>query len=811
VIRIVGLKTRAPFSTGLAALAFAALALAGTSAEKPAIDLVHSSWPAKWIACPGADPRSPSVYHFRKRFALKAVPGIFAVHVSADNRFVLFVNGVRVGDGPAQGDLDHWRYETYDIGPLLRPGDNVVAATVWNYGTLAPMAQMSDQAGFLMQGDSEAESAVDTDSSWEAEREEGQGFMPISGADLPNYYAAPPGEVLDGTRYDWDWMAAGASAGAWKAAGTVGAGEPGRYPSGYPTGTGSGLNRWLLVPDELPQMERSETATGAIVRVEGVGGISSLPATIPAHTRAKLLIDRGAMTTAYPELATGRGKGATLRVTYAEALVDAKGLKGNRNETAGRSILGLSDTFVSDGGADRVWSTLSWRAWRYLQLDVQTGEEAIALKSIRAYFTGYPFRERAAVEASDPSIARIWETGTRTARMNAHETYMDCPYWERLQYIGDTRIQALISYVEFGDDRLARQALSAYDWSRTSEGLTQSRYPSALPQVIPTFSLLWIGMLHDYWLYRPDPGPLAEWVPHTRGVIDWYARHQRPDGLLGVMPWWNFGDWTHDFDFGVPPQDPDGGSALLSLDFMAALLDAADLEGHLGNAAISEDYRRRAGAIGRAVRESCWVESRGLLADTPAHSHYSDQTNAMGVLLDVLPRERQEAVMRGILGREAKGPDSPGTGDPSSASIYFRFYVARALDRAGLADLYLESLGPWRRMLELGLTTWAEMAEPTRSDDHAWSAHPNYDLLTLVAGIRPASPGFRTVLVAPHLGPLTALSARMPHPAGDIVVRYRKTGNAWSFRIDLPRGVSGTFRWNGRTTPLAEGPNSLSD
>ena len=87
--------------------------------------------------------------------------------------------------------------------------------------------------------------------------------------------------------------------------------------------------------------------------------------------------------------------------------------------------------------------------------------------------------------------------------MNAHETYMDCPYWEQLQYIGDTRIQALISYTAFGDDRLARQALDAYDNSRIADGLSQARYPSALNQVIPTFSLYWIGMLHDFWLYRP--------------------------------------------------------------------------------------------------------------------------------------------------------------------------------------------------------------------------------------------------------------------------------------------------------------------
>jgi len=790
---------------GIGVLAIAALARPALSADKPGPDLSDAPWPAKWISCPGACPGGPGVYHFRKRISLGASPARFIVHVSADNRFVLFVNGARVGDGPARGDLSHWRYETFDIASLLRPGDNLLAATVWNCGTMAPVAQMSHQTGFLMQGDSASESAVNTGASWEVEEEKGQRFVGVSFADLPNYYAAAPGERVDGAAYDWDWRSSD-SKGAWKPAEAGSAGDPAGYPGKAPFGIGGGVNEWVLVPDELPPMEYSEIPVGSIVRVEGTGA-AGFPATIPAHTKASILIDRGTLTTAYPDLVVSGGKGAVVRITYAEALVDAKGKKGNRNETANRSILGLNDTFVADGGAGRAWTSLWWREWRYLQLDIRSGDEAVSIDSVKAHFTAYPFRERAAFDSSDPSLRRIWETGTRTARLNAHETYMDCAYWEQLQYIGDTRIQALISYVEFGDDRLARQALDAYDWSMTSDGLTQSRYPDSLPQIIPTFSLLWVGMLHDYMLYRPGAGRLAEWIPRTRSVLDWYARHQRPDGLLGLMPWWNYGDWTADFERGIPPLDEGGGSALLSLYYMAALREGADLEAYLGNASMADDYRTRAEAIGKSVRRHCWADDRGLLSDTPAHSHYSEQTNTMGVLLDVVPKDRQEAAMRAVLSHTL-APGQPTWGEFSPASLYFRFYVARAMDHAGLDDLYLESLGPWRRMLELGLTTWAETDEPTRSDDHAWSAHPNYDLLTLVAGIRPASPGFRTVLVAPHPGALTALSATMPHPAGgDIAVRYVKTGEAWRFEVSLPPGLTGTFLWNGQSTALAEGPN----
>jgi hypothetical protein len=54
----------------------------------------------------------------------------------------------------------------------------------------------------------------------------------------------------------------------------------------------------------------------------------------------------------------------------------------------------------------------------------------------------------------DPELSKIFEIGWRTARLCAMETYMDCPYYEQLQYIGDARIQALISLFNSGDEEL---------------------------------------------------------------------------------------------------------------------------------------------------------------------------------------------------------------------------------------------------------------------------------------------------------------------------------------------------------------------
>jgi hypothetical protein len=403
----------------------------------------------------------------------------------------------------------------------------------------------------------------------------------------------------------------------------------------------------------------------------------------------------------------------------------------------------------------------------------------------------------------DPDLAKIWEISWRTARLDAHETYMDTPYYEQLQYIGDTRIQALISYAVGGDDRLARQALLAFDQSRTPNGITRSRYPSSLPQTIPTFSLLYIGMLHDNWMYRPDPEFARSLVPGTRTILAWFANYEQPDGLLRHVPWWSFIDWVSKGE--IPTYDANGESCVTTLEYLGALTEAADLENALGDATLASQYQTRAGHVRAGLQDKCWSRDRGLVADTPDLKGFSQQANFLGVLYDVVPKEHQQEVLRKVLAIE------PGTNPDGvlSASYYFRFYLARALDHAGMADEYLNSLAPWRKLLPLHFSTWPEIPGDTRSDSHAWTSHPIYDLLTLVAGIEPASPGFGTVRIAPHLGALPSLTATYPHPEGMIKVEYRREGEGLDAKITLPGKLTGTLVFKGKTWPLKPGESHI--
>ena len=479
-------------------------------------DLLNKTWTAQWITCPDAPERDAFVFHFRKVIELQNVPQHFIVHVSADNQFLLHVNQKRVGSGPARGDLAHWRFETYDLAPFLHSGRNVLAATVWGFGTRSAYAQISDRAGFLLQGDGATERIADTGESWEVEQEKGL-LAPDAPPDADDYYAAEPGERIDGKIFDWLWDADPASARSSQAAASWKKSAAIDY--GGPRGAQMQSTNWQLVPDLLPAMEMNLVPPARVVRVSGAvvpEGFPDQGFAVPVHSKASILMDATHLTTGYPELTVSGGQGASVHLTYAEALVNAKGEKGNRNEIEGKHIKGLVDEFLPSGSDAQVFMPIAWRAWRYLQLDIVTGDRPLQVDGLRTWFTAFPFQERAYFHSDDASLASIWEIGWRTARLDAHDTYMDTPYWERLQYVGDTRIQALISYTVAGDDRLARQAIRAYDDSRIPDGITQSRYPSSSTQYIPTFSLLWIGMLHDFWLYRGDSDFVRAQLPGTR-------------------------------------------------------------------------------------------------------------------------------------------------------------------------------------------------------------------------------------------------------------------------------------------------------
>lgn len=775
------------------------LAAVPAAATNP--ELLGGPWSARWIKAPGAPRAEYGVYHFRRTFTLPAKPSTFVVHVSADNRYQLFANGARVSWGPARGDLFHWRYETVDLAPHLNAGRNVLAAVVWNFGAESPMAQVTHETGFLLQGDTAAERIVDTNKEWRAAANRAYSAVPVRmGRDVTGYYVAGPGERVDAAAYPWGWTAVNYDDANWVPAETIGIAAP--------RGARDAHSYWMLVPRKIPPMEESPEPALRVRRTDDVAAADRpelKPFTVPANKKTTIILDQGYYTTGYPELMVSQGRGATVSLKYAESLFKPGTWdKGQRDEVAGKVLKGNQDIFLPDGGAARLWRPLWWRTWRYIELEIQTAGEPLRVDSLTTTFTGYPFVRKARIATSDTraneELQRMLAVSWKTLRVDAHETFMDCAYYEQLQYIGDTRLEALTTFALSDDARLVKNAIETLQHTQTADGLTFARGPTRMPQYIPPFSLYWIGMLHDYWMYRNEPEFVRSMLPASRGIISWFASRQRPDGALGALPWWNYMDWVGAWRNGVPPVAADGGSSSIQdLLLLAAYQWAADLERALGSKGLASEYDQRAAALAGAVKTLYWDADRGLFADTSEKKSYSQHPNAFAILTGI------------VQGTEARALAAKMLDDRSltESTLYFRYYIHTAMLKAGLGGRFLDQLGTWRDALKIGLTTWPEKPEPSRSDAHAWSSHIAFDFFRTLLGIEPAAPGFAKVRIQPHLGNLNDLSGAMPHPNGEIEVALKRTASGVTGRVVLPPGVTGEFVWNSRTILLKPGENEL--
>lgn len=756
--------------------------------------LLRGQWDAQWITYPATNVRDYGVYHFRKKFVLDdQLPKELIVHLSADNRFKLYVNGHYVLAGPARGDLYYWYFDSIDIAPYLEDGENSIAIMVWNMGDLAPVAQISNQLGLVFQADDPLFDRLNSDDSWAVVKNIAYSPCSVDNAErMKTYMVIGPGDRLDARLFPWGWEDRTFDDSNWPHAVVL---AP-AVPLGYGTD-----NRWNLVPRSIPLLEEKLENVRHIRRISGDVSVAQSvseekPLRVPANSKVSILFDNGKLAVGYPTFTFTGGQSSEIKMTYAEALFK-NGEKGNRDSINGKDILGNYDIFLSDGGKGRVFTPLWLRTFRYLQLDIETKDEDVFLEGIQMMRMGYPLEEKAVFRSNDSSLSDIWSVGWHTARLCAADLYYDCPYYEQLQYAGDARIQSLISLYVSGDDRLMRKAIHDFYLSIVADGLPQGRYPSNRIQVIPPYGLYWVSMLYDYWMHREDDAFLSKYLHAAQGVLEWYEqRLDKKVGLLGPMEWWNFTDWNTAFRNGVPDGAEDGNSAIISLHYAITLREAAQVFLHFDKKETASHYQQMADQLVSAAYQTSFNQNRGLMSDTPEQIAYSQHANILAILADALPVDRQQDLMIKILDDKTL----------SQVTFYYRFYLIRALKKVGLANLYIEQLQPWRDMLALGLSTFAENPDPTRSDCHAWSSSPNYDFLATICGIMPGRHGFSEVVIAPAFGNLTEIQGSMPHPLGVVRVDLkRKEGGGVKGEVQLPEGANGRFLWMGQSLDLHAG------
>jgi hypothetical protein len=708
------------------------------------------------------------------------------LHVSADERYELLLDGQRIGRGPDRGDPDHWTFASYDCE--LAAGTHLLAARVWTIGAVAPFAQLSVAHGFLLAAQDRPELDTGT-ADWEAALLPGHGFQPNGVA-----WGCGWKSDMDGREFPWGWEE-GKDGLQWTPAEIGDRASAREFANDIPPAQ-------LLIPAILPEQWSAPFGGGTVRLVAEYSGgnthelpvraadsipaevaqwqalLAGQPVTVPPRTHRRVLLDLEEYVCGYPELRLSGGRDSVLRVRWLEALLDTAGRKGNRDEIEGRYFrthdqaeLGVGDRFTA-GGGDETHSTLWWEAGRYVEITVDTADTELTITGIGVVEDRYPYEDSSTFDSSDPSLAGIKKLGMRTLQMCSHETTMDCPYYEQLQYAGDTRLQLLVAYQVTDDDRLARQALLAFDRSRDTRGLTRSRFPSRIRQTIPPFSLWWVAMVHDFAAWRGDLEFVATLLPGVRAVLDAHRANLDDDGLFHSLDGWNFSDWVDGWKSGSPPEADWGISGILNFQLAHVAALAAELETWFGEDEMAARHRRLADRVRAAAEKAFWSAERGMYLDDPAHQHASEHVNSLAVLTGAANSE--SGLLRVL-----------ETDDVSRATVYFSHYLFEALGRIGRVDLLRDRLGLWTGLRAQGLRTVIEQPEPTRSDCHAWGAHPIFHLFATILGVRPAAPGMAEIAVSPQLGGLDWAEGTMHTPHGPLHIRVDGTGST----VDLPEGI----------------------
>lgn len=705
---------------------------------------------ARWVG-PAYDPRSDiGVFWFRLPLQFDAIPDILPIAISADQRYKLYVNDQHVGHGPQRGDTSHWFYESYNLAPYLKGGSNEIRALVWNFGRWAPLAQHSVRTAFWFQSDIKG---LDTPGSWEVARITGWDFDMMH-SQLGHFYIdVGPGEILDLPQ-----LAIDPSPEAWRPVHDITWAERRGAPSGG--------SPWFLLPRSIPPMRYELRDVDPRIRR---GFLGDNPLHIPevngrysVAPGCPVLLDYGELLCAYPRISVLGKQNGELIVTYSEAMWASDGSKGHRDDVVGRVAQGYQDRWIADTES-RTAETLWWRTFRYILLEATAPLQV----NVEVIETGYPYHVASAFVADDPRVAPIWRVSVRTAQRCAGETYFDCPYYEQLQYIGDTRIQALLHNYLSEDRLLSRNATQTLGWSLMENGLTQSRYPCRQAQVIPTFSLIWILMLHDQVLY--------DGLEHLPDFVTPELLGNLLKGYCHLMErpleeqFWQFGDWHPEWRWGIPP----GGATSLQHRILweIARHAAAELAG--------------------------WMGDRG--EHLPRYDQHRISQIGDHLFAKSQPSEHEWALWGYLIRSLGQIPAAPPDSLYPLCSYYFTFYRHEAYP----PDNYLDALGPWHEMIEQGLTTFAETPGNPRSDCHAWSAHPALGFLRYVAGVVSDAPGWEHAVITPRPGSLRRFTADIAHPRGLLQVRYEEG----ALRISSP--IPFALQWQDRSASFEPGSHRI--
>ena len=382
-------------------------------------------------------------------------------------------------------------------------------------------------------------------------------------------------------------------------------------------------------------------------------------------------------------------------------------------------------------------------------------------------------RATAEFSCSDQGLNDVWNLCRWTMdATSAFSIYIDGER-ERLSYEADAFINQLSHYAVAPEYDCARNTFNQLvkfhtwptEWFMHMIFIAHADYQwtGSTELAAKNYDLLKKNLLLDY--ARPD-GLLQAY-----GIIDWTPETERDGYGCGI----------------IDPKKPHGQIGpevntvvnAFHIESLKRLAVLADATGHADDA---KDFRERAARATEAFQRAFFDPKTGTYRDGEGCDHASLHANMFPLAFGLVPEANRESVIAFIKSRGM------------ACSVYGAQYLLDGLFENGESDYALSLLTStsdrsWRHMIDLGSTmtleTWDPKFNKSLTWNHAWGSAPANVIARQLIGIRPATPGFRDIVIQPRLGKLEKASLKMPTPRGDVSVAI-ENGDSFMMKIETP-------------------------
>lgn len=748
---------------------------------------------SKWISVPQNKleyGKGNIITYFRNVINLEKI-GELTILITANSRYKLWVNGERVCSGPCKGDKWKHFYDEVDLKGFLKIGENLIAVEVlyispvfgFKRDKITSMANVTNNFGPMLaiKGD-----CMDTDgrllasvttgkAPWVYKVDDSKKWENYQGDE---YFVAEPFEIVEGEKVPFLWNSKISEEKDWNSA----------IEAADTDWCGFGVIPLLPLKERPIPMMYEKQCSFIVKKNIFAGNTSTDVINIPSNSKVCIQLDACQLVTGFLNLQVNGGKKSKIKISYAECYFeiseDGSRRKGNRVVSCEKELYGGYDTYYP-GGLTATYEPFFFRTFRFVQLDIETEDQALQIKLPEYIETGYPLEILSEFQSSSGGTTYLWDTSIRSLKRCMHETYVDCPYYELLQYAMDTWLEALYTYMLSGDTRLILKAIDDFHSSMTPYGLLQSRAPSESPNIIPVFSLYWIFMLHDYYWQTGDLTPVKRYRPSMDTILDWFDRHLGTLGLVENLYYWEFIDWVEGWKYencildAVPTAAKVGPCVSTNLIYAFALQKAAELQISCGISDMAAQYKNRSENILLNVEKFCWSNEKEMYKDGPNFEEYTQHSQALAVLTGLATGERTKTIMKNCFS------------DPSvkHCTYSFMYLLFRALEKSGLYDMTEGLWEYWRCNEALGLTTWPEDFTKQRSDCHGWGSLPIYEFTRCILGVQPDCPGWERIIIKPICNFLDDASGCVITKHGKVNLSWKKENGIWSIKGTVPGGI----------------------